>query len=181
MTEAEFWQLLKRLWGKNVPLNPTQRAALLESIRARMSEGSARSFEEVLRSLKPPTKPPWWKRVFSPKNLRIAGYAALFYLLVAAIYDANVDPPTISSGTGICNTAAGTVAVAANPSRPGPNTALRAAMEQIATQCNAAALACTSVTCPTCGPDPAVQSVVIKNRLFWYTAEVTATCQCWCL
>jgi hypothetical protein len=53
-------------------------------------------------------------------------------------------------------------------------------MEELALQCGNSALPCTSTTCTTCGPDAAVQSVYIKNRIFWYTAVVTANCQCWC-
>ena len=57
---------------------------------------------------------------------------------------------------------------------------MKEALEQLEKDCAKAGLNCAGSNCPTCGPDVAVQTVVIKCRIFWYTAVVNATCQCWC-
>ncbi len=181
MTEAEFWELIRRVWEQGIPLNEAQKEAMREYLRSRMSPESIRAFERDWVPRRRPPPRPWWRRLFSPKNLRFGGYAALLYLLVAAIHDGTVGPPPISSGSGPCNPGAGTVSLYASPSRPGPNSALKAAMEELETQCSRSGLACgVGGSCPTCAPDVAVQTAEIKTRIFWYTTEVTATCQCWC-
>ncbi|OIQ03916.1 MAG: hypothetical protein COS82_10520 [Zetaproteobacteria bacterium CG06_land_8_20_14_3_00_59_53] len=177
MTEAEIFELIRRSMEQGVPLNETQKEIVRQWIKQRLSAETAAGFKPL--PPEPPPTLPWWR------NLRILGrlglYGALAYLLIAALYDSTVTQPPIISGSGPCNVAAGSVVVQADPSAVGPNAALKAAMEEINSKCASSGLACsTGGTCPTCAPDPAVQNAEIKTRVFWYTAEVSATCQCWC-
>ena len=114
MTSAEFWLLMERLWTHKVPLNPQQEAAVLQYLRERLSINSIEDFKKIAERLnpKPEPKPNWLRRLFTPKvirGLKFGLYAALAYLLVAAIHDSTVSPTPINSGTGICDTAAGVV------------------------------------------------------------------------
>jgi hypothetical protein len=181
MTEAEMWELIRRAREQGIPLNETQKQAIREYLKGKLSPDSIRDFEKDFIKPRPPGPPaprPWYLR---PINLaRFGVYAALAYLLVAAAADSFVEPKEMGGGTGVCNVAAGSKRLFVNPSATGPNGALKKAMEELETNCANAGLNCAGSTCPTCGPDVAVQTVNIKCRIFWYTAEVTAICQCWC-
>jgi hypothetical protein len=180
MTEAEFWELIRRSW-QGIPLNEAQKEAIREYLRERMSPDAIRAFEKDFVSKPPPPSSPWWSRFFKPGNIARGGlYLALAYLLVAAVADRYVEPTQISSGNGPCKINAGSVALHVDPSSTGPNGALKAAMDELAVLCGTSSLNCSGGTCPTCAPDVAVQTVNVKTRIFWYTADVTAICQCWC-
>ncbi|MBI4396449.1 MAG: hypothetical protein HY548_05095 [Elusimicrobia bacterium] len=180
MTEAEFWELIQRA-REGVPLNETQKEAIRQYLKGRLSPDSVKAFEKDFIPKNPPPSQPWWTRLFTWKNLgRLGVYGALIYLLGAAIADRIVEPPQISGGSGPCKISAGTKPLHVNPSSTGPNRALKAAIEELESRCAESGLDCSGGTCPSCAPDVAVQSVDIKCRFFWYTAEVTAICQCWC-
>lgn len=121
----------------------------------------------------PPT-PPWMTAA------RVGVYAALAYLLVAAIADSQVKLEHPAAGRGACATNVTPVPLSISASSYGPKSALEKALSLIRADCESRRLACTSSTCPTCGPDAAVLSVDVSTRIFWATADVTASCQCWC-
>jgi len=187
MTEQEFWELIERLQKQGVPLSPEQRRAIEEYLRGKMSPGSIKDFEDGLEKGAEVAKQPWWRILFKPVargpwvNVARGGvYLALAYLLIAAWADSRVQPKTISGGKGICNTAAGQKQLHVDPSASGPNGALNDALDELERQCTKSGPNCGGSGCPTCAPDVAVQTVDIKTRIFWYTADVTAICQCWC-
>lgn len=158
-------------------LTPKDKSKILREIEQDILR-RARDIERRINALKG-----GWRaglRANAPRILRGGVYLALAYLLVAAVVDSRVKPPKISGGNGPCAINAGRTTMTVNPSATGPNGALRDALAELATKCNASALACGGTSCPTCGPDVAVQTVDIKCRVFWYTAEVTAICQCYC-
>ena len=180
MTEDEIWELIRRTW-QGAPLNEAQKEIVREYLSRRLSESTIREFETGYRPPPPPPpppQPPWWQRL--GRVARGTGYAVLVYLFVAAVADRFVEPPQISGGSGPCNIAAGTVPLHVDPSATGPNGALADAMAELAVQCGNSNLSCSPGGCPTCAPDVAVQTVEIKSRILWYTADVTAICQCWC-
>ena len=181
MTEDEIWELIRRSW-QGVPLNDAQKEIVREYLRRRLSEQAIREFETGYRPPPPPPpappRPPWWSR---PANIARGGvYLVLVYLFVAAVADSFVDPPQIAGGSGPCAIGAGMVPLHVDPSATGPNGALSAAMGELEMLCGNSNLNCSGGACPTCGPDFAVQTVEIKSRILWYTADVTAICQCWC-
>ena len=180
MTEAEFWELVRRAREQGIPLNETQKEAMRQFLRERLSPDSVTAFENdfVPPRPPPPEPPPWWK---TPKGwFRLGGWTALIYLLIATLHDTTIGPPTIAGGAGPCNLAAGTVSLSVDPSAPGPNGALLAAIDELEAQCTASGLVCAGGTCPTCAPGINVQTVEIKSRIFWHTAVLTADCECWC-
>ena len=184
MTEAEMWELIRRAREQGIPLNDAQKRAIEEYLRGRLSPQSAKDFAEDFASKpKPAPRPPWWKRLPWKNAARGTVYAALAYLLIAAVHDRTVKHVPIAGGKGPCNIAAGQIKMSADPSAPGPNGALEDALTGLNARCAAAPLACApgAGICPTCAPDFAVQNVDIKNRIFWYTAVVDGICQCWCL
>ena len=84
------------------------------------------------------------------------------------------------AGHGPCATNVQPVPLETDDWSYGPKTALDAVLTKIAGMCAEQRLPCTDQECPTCAPDAAVQTVEVKTRVFWYTAVVSARCQCWC-
>lgn len=125
----------------------------------------------------PPTPPgtPTWMTA-----ARVGVYAALAYLLIAAIADRQVDLVHVGGGAGPCATGVKGIPLSVSASSYGPKSALDKAMSIIRANCQETALACKDPKCPTCGRDAAIQTVDVKTRIFWATADVTAICQCWC-
>ncbi|ELR71687.1 hypothetical protein C900_02272 [Fulvivirga imtechensis AK7] len=107
-------------------------------------------------------------------------YLILIYLLGAAIIDATTDLEHGNTGNGVCAANATPENVDADVSSYGPKSALRNALKDIQSKCENSSVNCTDPECHSCGKDAAVQTTEIKNRILWYTAVVTAKCQCWC-
>lgn len=107
-------------------------------------------------------------------------WAALIYLLGAAILDSMTDLQHDPAGNGPCAVNATPVPIDAEESSYGPKSALKDALDEIKRKCANASVNCSDPLCETCEKDPFITFAEVKSRLFWYTAVVTADCRCWC-
>ncbi len=124
------------------------------------------------------------KKLRYMKRLRLAGrtalYGALLYLFVAAVADRYTDMPETSGGNGPCADINNRRSITVENSSYGPKSSYKQAYEEVEEKCRAFRLACPDEKCGSCGPDIIINLVDIKTRVFWYTTEIKATCQCWC-
>jgi hypothetical protein len=182
MSDEYILELIRQmLEGKK--LNQNQLDAIREWIRGKLSEGSKKAFTSD--ATKPPRKPTIWERLrrllrrFPRKALR-ALWIVPIYLAIALLVDMNLDPQPIGGGLGACAIDATPVPLSAKERSFGPKSALADAQDELARQCNTAAIDCTDPACPTCGNDVFVSTVDITSYLLFYVAEVTGDCRCWC-
>jgi hypothetical protein len=165
-----------------VPIPPPDDAPFEVWLRyleeARKAGHAVRAPESVMRRLLTQPPPPGGGTL---RWLARGGvYGALAYLFVAAVVDHFHKLPQGGGGSGPCDTSVKPVPISASRSATGPKGALDKAYQDLDAQCMGAGLKCKTTTCPTCGPDVAVQTVDVSSRVFWYTADVTGICQCWC-
>ncbi|MCB0430068.1 MAG: hypothetical protein H6585_02255 [Flavobacteriales bacterium] len=164
-----------REWGELTPSDKSGIAKEMEQDFLRKARDVERKINQIRRRIAR-------ARAIGKGVVRGGVYVALAYLLVAAIIDNRTKLPPQKGGSGACNIAAGIKDLHVDPSAIGPKSALKKAYAELDAQCAKAGLKCAggNTNCEKCEPDVAVQTVDIKNRLFWYTADVTAKCQCWC-
>jgi hypothetical protein len=178
-----------------MPLPITAEIDALESQIARLQEtvrnlsglrGPDRDLlDDALKELREKTKRlKDLKKLRYMKRLKLAGrtavYSALLYLLVAAVADKDVEMPVTSGGNGPCSDLNNKRSIKVENSSYGPKSSYTQAYEEVQAKCNAFRLSCPDEKCNSCAPDIIINTVDIKNRIFWYTTEITATCQCWC-
>jgi hypothetical protein len=184
-----------------MPLPITNEIEALESQIARLKEafenlkGISESDRDIVRNtlrqirekteqLKNLKKLRWKTRL--RVGLRGGAYAALAYLLIAAVADRYVEVPRVSGGKGPCDNLAKRRIVKVENSSYGPNASYRDAYQEAVDSCNAqkmggVKISCVDQTCSECKYEMIIKNIDIKTRIFWYTTEIEAYCQCWCM
>ena len=179
-----------------MPLPITNEIELLEQQIARLaeafknlngiSEGDKDIVRDTLRQIREKTeqlknlkKLRWKTRV--RVGVRGAGYAALAYLLVAAIADRNVEKPKIKGGNGPCDSFEKRSSIKVSDWSYGPNAAYKNAYNKALQACKAKKMICSDERCPDCKYELVIQNWDWSTTIFTYSVEIEAYCQCWCM
>jgi hypothetical protein len=185
MEDEYIEELIRRSIESNggVPLNEIQKKAIEEYLAKRGSSEFAKAFaQDATATAERQAAAGAARSGFLSRLLPYARVIWLIpvYMLIALIWDSQQDTRTLNIGKGACSTHTPGKTLKVSVSFVGPKSAMNRAIDEINSQCAASGVSCIDPSCPTCGPDVAINTIDIHDYILWYTADVTGTCQCWC-